>query len=54
LDITPEGVCARLAGHAPPPPVAQLWLFIIASLIGAGLAGVLYRDGAFLDAPTEG
>jgi aquaporin Z len=34
--------------------VAQLWLFIIAPLIGAGLAGVLYREGALLDAPTEG
>ena len=26
--------------------VAQLWLFITAPLIGAGLAGVLYREGA--------
>ena len=37
-----------------PGAVAQLWLFIIAPLIGAGLAGFLYREGALLDAPTEG
>ena len=37
-----------------PGAVAQLRLFIIAPLIGAGLAGFLYREGALLDAPTEG
>ena len=37
-----------------PHAVAQLWLFIIAPLIGAGVAGFLYREGALLDAPTEG
>ena len=37
-----------------PGAVAQLWLFIIAPLIGAGLAGFLYREGALLNAPTEG
>ena len=31
--------------------VAQLWLFIVAPLIGAGLAGILYREGALLDQP---
>ena len=34
-----------------PQYVGQLWLFIVAPLIGAGLAGVLYREGAFLDQP---
>ena len=34
-----------------PGAVAQLWLFVIAPLIGAGLAGLLYREGAFLDQP---
>jgi len=38
---------------ANPQYVAQLWLFIIAPLIGAGLAGLLYREGAFLDAPKK-
>ena len=36
-----------------PTAVAQLWLFIIAPLIGAGLAGLLYREGAFLDAQKK-
>ena len=34
-----------------PEAVAQLWLFIVAPLIGAGLAGFLYREGALLDQP---
>ncbi len=34
-----------------PKAVAQLWLFIVAPLIGAGLAGFLYREGAMLDQP---
>ncbi len=33
---------------AKPERVAQLWLFIIAPLIGAGAAGLLYREGALL------
>ncbi len=33
-----------------PHAVAQLWLFIIAPLIGAGAAGFLFREGALLDA----
>jgi len=34
-----------------PGAVAKLWLFIIAPLIGAGAAGLLFRSGAILDAP---
>ena len=37
-----------------PAAVAQLWLFIVAPLIGAGLAGFLYREGALLDQKKEG
>jgi aquaporin Z len=37
-----------------PTAVAQLWLFIVAPLIGAGLAGFLYREGALLDQKKEG
>ena len=33
-----------------PERVAQLWLFIIAPLIGAGAAGFLFKEGALLDA----
>ena len=36
-----------------PQYVAQLWLFIIAPLIGAGLAGFLYREGALLYAKSK-
>ncbi len=36
-----------------PHAVLQLWLFIIAPLIGAGLAGFLYREGALLDAKSK-
>ncbi|HTX49341.1 MAG TPA: aquaporin [Caulobacteraceae bacterium] len=36
-----------------PKAVVQLWLFIIAPLIGAGLAGFLYREGALLDAKNK-
>jgi aquaporin Z len=36
-----------------PGAVAQLWLFIIAPLLGAGLAGFLYREGALLDANKD-
>ena len=32
-----------------PGAVAQLWLFIVAPLIGAGAAGILFRAGALLD-----
>ncbi len=37
-----------------PQAVAQLWMFIIAPLIGAGLAGFLYREGALLDQKKKG
>ncbi|WP_374545932.1 aquaporin [Rhodoblastus sp.] len=33
-----------------PERVAQLWLFIVAPLIGAGLAGLLFKESALLDA----
>jgi aquaporin Z len=33
--------------------VGQLWLFIIAPLIGAGAAGLLFRTGALLDAQNK-
>jgi aquaporin Z len=36
-----------------PKAVAQLWLFIIAPLIGAGAAGLLFRTGALLDVPNK-
>jgi aquaporin Z len=36
-----------------PHAVEQLWLFIVAPLIGAGLAGFLYREGALLDAKEQ-
>ena len=32
-----------------PEAVAQLWLFIIAPLIGAGAAGLLFKESALLD-----
>jgi aquaporin Z len=34
-----------------PKAVVQLWLFIIAPLIGAGAAGLLFREGALLVPP---
>ena len=33
-----------------PERVAQLWLFIIAPLIGAGATGFFFKEGAVLDA----
>jgi aquaporin Z len=33
-----------------PEAVTQLWLFIVAPLIGAGAAGFLFKEGAMLDA----
>ena len=40
-----------LVGFASNPErVAQLWLFIIAPLIGAVAAGFLFKEGALLDA----
>ena len=47
-------VVIHLVGIASNPgAVAQLWLFIIAPLIGAGAAGLLFRTGALLDAPKK-
>lgn len=36
-----------------PGALAQVWLFIVAPVIGAALAGVLFRKGALLDASEE-
>src|SRR5271166_7041490 len=36
-----------------PERVVQLWLLIIAPLIGAGAAGYLFRTGALLDHPKK-
>jgi aquaporin Z len=36
-----------------PEAVTQLWLFIIAPLIGAGAAGLLFKEGALLDARSS-
>jgi aquaporin Z len=36
-----------------PGAVAQLWLFIIAPLIGAGAAGLLFKESALFDAPRK-
>jgi len=33
-----------------PAALAQVWLFIIAPLIGAGLAGLLFKGGGILSA----
>jgi aquaporin Z len=38
---------------ANPERVAQLWLFIVGPLIGAGAAGLLFREGALLVPPTR-
>jgi aquaporin Z len=40
-----------VASH--PGALAQLWLFIVAPLIGAGAAGYLFKEGALLDAPKR-
>ncbi|EFO32794.1 aquaporin Z [Roseibium sp. TrichSKD4] len=36
-----------------PGALAQVWLFIVAPVIGAAFAGVLFRKGALLDAGDE-
>jgi aquaporin Z len=36
-----------------PEAVMQLWLFILAPLIGAGAAGFLFKEGALLDAKKQ-
>jgi aquaporin Z len=45
---------ALIGAATKPEAVAHLWLFIIAPLIGAGVAGVLFREGALLDAKKAG
>ena len=43
-----------LVGFASNPgAVAQLWLFIIAPLIGAGIAGFLFKRGGVLSADND-
>ena len=41
---------ALIGAATKPEAVTQLWLFIIAPLIGAGAAGFLFQEGAVLDA----
>ena len=41
---------ALIGAATKPQAVTQLWLFIIAPLIGAGAAGFLFKEGALLDA----
>ena len=36
-----------------PHAIAQLWLFIIAPLIGAGAAGLFFKESALLDQPKK-
>ena len=40
---------ALIGAATKPQAVTQLWLFIIAPLIGAGAAGFLFKEGALLD-----
>ena len=43
-----------LVGFASNPgAVAQLWLFLVAPLIGAGVAGILFRESALLDSQKD-
>jgi len=44
---------ALIGAAMKPEAVRQLWLFIVAPLIGAGAAGMLFRKGALLDANKE-
>jgi aquaporin Z len=41
---------ALIGAGSNPQALLQLWLFIIAPLIGAGAAGLLFRESALLDA----
>lgn len=41
---------ALVGAGSNPGAVAQVWLFIVAPLIGGGLAGLLFRPGGLLDA----
>ena len=44
---------ALIGAATKPQAVTQLWLFIIAPLIGAGAAGFLFREGALLTPPSS-
>jgi aquaporin Z len=44
---------ALIGAGTNPGAVAQLWLFIVAPLIGAGIAGLLFRSGSVLDADAK-
>ena len=44
---------ALVSGASNPHALLQLWLFIIAPLIGAGAAGFLFREGALLTPPSS-
>jgi aquaporin Z len=41
---------ALVGAGSNPGALAQVWLFIVAPLIGGGLAGLLFRSGGLLDA----
>ena len=44
---------ALIGAASNPQALLQLWLFIIAPLIGAGAAGLLFKESALLDAPRR-
>jgi aquaporin Z len=49
-----RSIGSALVGVASKPErLAQLWLFIIAPLIGAGAAGFLFRERALLTPPSS-
>jgi aquaporin Z len=52
LGYPPQASCIPSISDKPSNPgcFAQLWLFIIAPLIGAGAAGFLFKESAALDA----
>jgi aquaporin Z len=41
---------ALIGAGSNPRALLQLWLFIVAPLIGAGAAGLLFKESALLDA----
>jgi aquaporin Z len=44
---------ALIGAGSNPRALLQLWLFIVAPLIGAGAAGLLFKESALLDAPRR-
>ena len=44
---------ALIGAGSNPQALLQLWLFIVAPLIGAGAAGLLFKESALLDAPRR-